>query len=321
MKLGHIHREAVRVGLELDPRGREAVQSELERTRRRHADLPAREKEFFDPEKLENPYADTRIVWGDPDTEVGGLMVGIDVEVGEILLADRLRAGGRRIDAILCHHPEGKALAQFHEVMTMQADILAGRGVPINVAEALLAERIREVSRRIMPLNHARTGDAARELSLPLLCVHTPADNTVTDHLQRLLDQRNPARLGEVLEILREIPEYHQAARESAGPTITVGAEEGRCGRIMVDMTGGTEGSREVFAKLSVTQTGTLVCMHLSEDHLKEAEKHHINVVVAGHIASDNLGLNLLLDRLTGSEPLEITAVSGFRRVERPPRG
>ena len=39
--------------------------------------------------------------------------------------------------------------------------------------------------------------------------------------------------------------------------------------------------------------------MHISEDHRKEAGKHHINVVIAGHIASDNLGMNLLLDGLT----------------------
>ena len=34
--------------------------------------------------------------------------------------------------------------------------------------------------------------------------------------------------------------------------------------------------------------------MHISEEHRKEAEKSHLNVVVAGHISSDNLGLNLL---------------------------
>jgi predicted ATPase len=38
--------------------------------------------------------------------------------------------------------------------------------------------------------------------------------------------------------------------------------------------------------------------MHLSEDHYKHAKGEHINVVIAGHIASDNLGLNLLLDEI-----------------------
>ena len=39
--------------------------------------------------------------------------------------------------------------------------------------------------------------------------------------------------------------------------------------------------------------------MHISDEHKKEAEKHHINVVIAGHIASDNLGMNLLLDSVS----------------------
>ena len=45
--------------------------------------------------------------------------------------------------------------------------------------------------------------------------------------------------------------------------------------------------------KLSRTDVGTVVCMHLSEEHIKEAEKNHVNAVIAGHIASDNLGINL----------------------------
>ncbi len=50
---------------------------------------------FYDTEKLTNPYSDTRICAGDADTEIRGLLVGIDMEVGEVLLADRLAREGR----------------------------------------------------------------------------------------------------------------------------------------------------------------------------------------------------------------------------------
>ena len=43
---------------------------------------------------------------------------------------------------------------------------------------------------------------------------------------------------------------------------------------------------------------GTVVGMHMSEEHRREAEKNHINVVIAGHMASDSLGMNLFLDKL-----------------------
>jgi hypothetical protein len=56
------------------------------------------------------------------------MMVGIDIEVGEVLLADRMGEKGQPIDLILAHHPEGKALADLHYVMHMQEDIMARFG-------------------------------------------------------------------------------------------------------------------------------------------------------------------------------------------------
>ena len=69
--------------------------------------------------------------------------------------------------------------------------------------------------------------------------------------------------------------------------------------------------------KLAQAGVGTLVCMHLSEKHLEEAKKQNLIVVVAGHMASDNLGLNLLLDAVCGGEKIEIIPCSGFTRVAR----
>ena len=73
----------------------------LEQARKEFDDLPERKRWEFDQERLVNPYADTRILYGDPDTEVSSILVGIDLEVGEVLLADRLREKGqsRRPDA------------------------------------------------------------------------------------------------------------------------------------------------------------------------------------------------------------------------------
>ena len=69
--------------------------------------------------------------------------------------------------------------------------MLAKFGVPINVAEGIMASRMSEVKRGLMPLNHNRAVDAARLLDIPLMCIHTPADNHVSDYLQRLLMRRN----------------------------------------------------------------------------------------------------------------------------------
>jgi hypothetical protein len=201
--------------------------------------------------------------------------------------------------------------------MRMQSDILSLFGVPINIAESLMDVRIQEIERKLMPANHARAIDAARLLDLPFLCLHTPADNMVADFLQRLFDRQKPYSLADVIDLLRAIPEYKNAGVSGAGPKLLLGSPTRKAGRIFVDMTGGTEGAREIFESLTTGGINTIVAMHLSEEHRKEAEKNHLNVIIAGHISSDNLGLNLLLDAITREHPLTILECSGFRRFSR----
>jgi hypothetical protein len=209
-------------------------------------------------------------------------------------------------------------MANFYEVMEMQADILNKLGVPINVAEGILEDRIKEVERRVLPVNHTRAVDAARLLDIPFVCVHTPADNGVTQFLQKQIERRKPAFLSDVVDFLLEIPEYRERALTNAGPRILAGNPKNRTGKVFVDMTGGTGGSKEAFEKLVQAGVGTIIGMHIGEDHLKEAKKSHVNVVIAGHMASDTLGLNLFLDGVVKKfGPLDVLACSGFTRVAR----
>lgn len=315
MKIKDIYTKAVQYGIELDPRGKAEVEKELKKTKKEFDELKDADKKNFDAENLTNPYPDTRMLYGSPDTEVKAVLVGIDMEVGEILLADRLRSGGKLIDLIISHHPEGRALAALYAVMGMQSGILLKYGVPINVAEDIMAERIGEVERRLLPVNHTRAIDAARLLDIPFICIHTPSDNAVTNYLQKIFDKEKPDSVSDIVDILKNIPEYKDAMDEKAGPKIVVGSEKRKAGKIFVDMTGGTGGSKNVFEKLSTAGVGTVVGMHIGEDHKKEAEKHHVNVVIAGHMSSDNLGMNLLLDRIL--DGVEVFQTSGFRRFSR----
>jgi hypothetical protein len=56
--------------------------------------------------------------------------------------------------------------------------------------------------------------------------------------------------------------------------------------------------------------------MHQSEEHRKAAEKAHINVIVAGHISSDSIGMNLFLDELE-KRGMEIIPFGGLIRISR----
>jgi putative NIF3 family GTP cyclohydrolase 1 type 2 len=318
MKLEKLYNKAVEIGIQNDLRGKEEIKRILIEEKEKHKKLKEDEVEFYDKDSLFNPFSDTRILNGDSKTNIKKVIVGIDMEVGEILLTYLLNKDlDQKIDLIISHHPEGFALAKLYDVMKLQADLLANYGVTISVAEQLMEKRISEIERRLMPINHNRAVDAARILGIPMMCIHTPADNCVTNYLKKTLDRKKPRKLRDLMKILKDIPEYKKLAKLNVPPKIVNGSEESKCGKAFVDMTGGTEGSKDVFEKYATSGISTLVCMHLSEEHLKNAKKANLNVVIAGHISSDILGLNLLFDGIEKVEKLEFVSVSGFERIRR----
>lgn len=316
MKLGQIYKTAVDMGISKDPRGRDGIKHALIDAQKEYDGLKGDEKKFFDKERLTNPFADTRILYGKPDLEIKDVMAGVDVEAPEILLADRLRQMGRKIDLVIAHHPEGMALAALADVMGLQADVWAAYGVPVNVGDALISERMAEIRRALLPQNHQRPVQTAQLLDVPFMCVHTPADNLVTAYLTSALKRAKPRLVGDVMERLLKEPEYRSNAGLGLGPTVLVGDKKGRAGEVLVDMTGGTEGPVGALEKLAQAGVGTMVCMHMGDKLKSEADKQHINVIIAGHIASDNIGINLFLDELE-KRGVKARAFSGLERVSR----
>ncbi|QGT99710.1 hypothetical protein SYNTR_1117 [Candidatus Syntrophocurvum alkaliphilum] len=315
MKLKEIYELAISMGKRSDIRGN-YVNELLEKKAQEYEKLSEDEKEFFDTDNLDNPYNDTRILVGKGDEEIKTILCGIDIETPEILLADRLREKGEKIDLVLAHHPEGLARAELHGVMNMQADMLEQMGIPINIAEGIMASRVAEVERGLMPLNHQRSVDAARLLDIPFMCTHTVTDNLVNKYLQDLFDDAECVTVDDVLKKLYEIPEYHRARKLKAGPKVLVGDKKRRAGKVFVKMTGGTSGSEKSYEKLAAAGIGTIISMHMQDKHRKLAKEHNINVIIAGHIASDSLGMNLFLDELE-LQGIKIIPCSGLIRKKR----
>ncbi len=265
-------------------------------------------------------FPDSAILFGRPDQEVSKIMVGIDIEVAELVLADRIRQK-EGLDLVVAHHPEGSAYAGLFEVMRLQVDLLTQVGVAQKTAARLVEQRMAEVERRILPANHTRPVDAARLLGLPFINMHTPADNHVHKYLKELFLKKSKTLklVQDVVKVLKDIPEYQIAAKFNTGPKIILGNPKRPAGKILLEMTGGTEGSKDVYGKLYKAGVRTLVSMHLSEDHFKKVQDANLNVVVAGHISSDTLGMNLLLDNIERSaqQDFQVLACSGFTRIKR----
>ena len=313
MKLKEIYNLAIAMGVDSDFRGKEEIEKLLRRLKEKYGKMEDWQKEDFDIERLINPFSDTRILYGDSEKVIKKILVGIDIDGEELLLAKDLGD----IDLVLSHHPRGKALAGLDDVMQLQIDVLAQYGVPVNIAEKLMKKRMEEVARGIAPANHNRPVDMAKILDIPFLCVHTPSDNLAARFLEKKITQANPHMLEDIMRFLREIPEYREATKIGAGPKIFVGSEENRVGKIaFTEITGGTEGAAEMYEKLAQAGVGTIIGMHVSEKHREEAEKAHINVVIAGHMSSDSIGLNLFLDELE-KKGIKIVPCGGLIRVKR----
>jgi len=313
MKIREIHDLFTRMGVAADFRGAEGVQKLLSHKRAKFEKLSQKEQEVFDKESLENPYMDSGILHVADDREIKRVLVGIDTESEEILLAKQLG----NIDLVIGHHPVGKGLAQLADVMELQAEVYNQYGVPINVAERLMHERISEVARGVNAENHQRTIDTARLLGINVMNSHTPSDNMATKFLRDLVEKNRFERVGDIIDALEQIPEYKEAMKIGVGPKIFVGSRDHRCGKIALsEITGGTSGSSKLYEKMAQAGIGTVIGMHISEEHRKQAEAAHINIIVAGHMSSDSLGMNLLMDALE-KKGIEIVACSGFTRFSR----
>ncbi len=314
MTIQQIYKLAIDLGKHSDLRNKKDVERVLKLAQKEYQKLPQQEKQYFDKEKFTNPYSDSKILIDKPGKKIKKILTGIDIDTAEVLLADRLGD----IDLIISHHPTGKALADgLEDVMHLQADVLSKYGIPINIAEKILEKRISEVSRSVNPVNHYQAVQAAKLFDFGWMTAHTVCDNMVAKFLEQHIKKQKPETLEEALEYLLKIPEYKQAKKMGFGPRLFAGKPENRCGKIAItEITGGTEGSKEIYEKMAQAGIGTTIAMHQSEEHKKAAEKAHINVIIAGHISSDSIGMNLFLDELE-KKGIKIIPCSGLIRVKR----
>ncbi len=316
MQVKQIFELGMKLGIAADPRGQKGIKNYLAQIAKDFDNARPKDKMYLDKERLENPYADSRIHIDDGQTEVRRVLTGIDIGDGEILLASQLSERGKKVDLVIAHHPLGRGLAGLHDVMDMTVDEYEKLGVPVHVAEKIMEERIKEVSRSVHPSNHYRLIDMARLLKVNLINTHTITDNLVNKFLHDLISKRKPQTIGDLVDVLLEIPEYQEAKRRGAGPSLFAGNPKHRVGKWLLEMTGGTNPSDKVYKELSNYGISTIVGMHMKDTARDLASELHMNVVIAGHIASDSLGMNLFLDELE-KKGIDIVPCGGLIRVSR----
>ena len=318
MKLNALFQQAINIGIESDVRSKKDIDKILKKYKDKQKKLEAKDKKFFDAERTWNPYSDSRIINGTGNEEVKRLAIGIDIETPELLLLSKLREQGEKVDAVFIHHPEGRGLADLDKVMSLQVDILANVGVPVNHSEAQLRPRMEKIWRAIHADNILRTERAAELLKIPAFCCHTPTDNLVWAFMEKNICAKKFDNLGEILTAINKIPEYEYYSKKGNPPIIVNGSKSSRPGKIVAtEFTGGTNGPEEQLEEQSKAGVGTILSMHVTEKTLEKAKECHVNMIQCSHMASDAVGINLMLDKLSKKGKLDVLELSGFVRVKR----
>jgi len=244
-----------------------------------------------------------------PGDNIKKVLIGVDMETPELLLGKQLG-----YDCVVSHHPKADStVVDFHKVMDVQIDKMVSFGVPINKAQKVLRKKQGSVELGGHVSNYDRHSSSARLLDMPYMNIHLPADIITEGIVQNHLDEKlgdNPKRtIGDVIDALNEMPVYKNAV---SGPVARVGGKTDYAGKIAVLMAGGTGGGSDVFKAYFEAGVGTIVCMHVPEDVKRAVAEQNIgNIIVAGHMASDSIGLNVIIDAWE-KEGVEVTKMSGI---------
>jgi len=316
LKLRDIYRRAIEIGIEADPRPVRDINELLDERRKEYDELDDKAKADFDTERLTNPFGDTRIVCGDPDTEVKTFMAGIDIDGQEILAAQLLRQQGRHVDAIVAHHASNLArpMANAEDTMLPQVHMMAEVGVPAHVAEKTIEA---DLTKHRKPENF-RAVALAEMFGIPIIGIHSPCDNSALHRLRQLVADRGPKRVRDLVGILKELPECQALMQEGVSPRAVVGADKNVLGdKIYYCLTGGWNPTPKTFECIAKAGVGTMVMVAAGAEHEKIAREHHMNIVIFPHYPMDSLGMNLVYDALIREDAMEVIACSNFTRVSR----
>ncbi len=246
-----------------------------------------------------------------PAQDVRKVLFGIDVDSGELLMAKNLG-----YDLVISHHPTGgRAVLDFPKVLAKHGDILVRHGVPKAAADEAVRELLEEREPVAHRENYDRLPSVARMLGIGLMCIHNPCDEIgrriMDEHLRAQLPP-NP-RVRDAIDTLYGIPEF-QAAKTRI--LLRLGRLDNPLGTWAVHHGAGTNGGFPVARVAFENGIDTVFYIHIDAGHLRRLREAYggegaKNLVVTGHVASDSIGINVLIRELR-NRGLRVDAYSGI---------
>lgn len=245
-----------------------------------------------------------------PGSGIRRVMIGIDIGPAEMLLAKQLG-----FDCVIAHHPAGFVPDRF-SVYQRHVLQMTSFGVPRDMAERMVETRRAQLTATTSTDNYDRTPSVAKLLEMPFLNIHNPWDemgrrrmqDTVDAHIQKYSD----ATVGSVITALGAMAEFQMAETRIE---VRAGSAEAPAGRVVVSHGAYTNGGYAVASAYLRRGANTVICIHFPVDDAVRISREGLgNLVVAGHIASDSVGITPFVQELRG-RGLEVICMSGVLDV------
>lgn len=244
-------------------------------------------------------------------TNVRRALFGIDVDPADLLLAKE-----KGYDLVIAHHPTGgSAVVDFPKVLSKHADILVRHGVPKAAAQAAVRELQDEREPRAHAENYDHLPSVAKLVGIGLMCIHNPCDEIGRRVMDETLRARLPAnpRVRDAIEVLQSLPEFKSAKTRIV---VRMGKADNPLGKWAVHHGAGTNGGLSVARAAFDHGIDTVFYIHIDagalrrlwEAYGREASR---NLVVTGHLASDSIGINVLVRELR-ARGIRIDTYSGI---------
>lgn len=241
-----------------------------------------------------------------PGERIETALVGIDLESPEIQLAAR-----EGYDLALAHHPVGEsARLDFIGVLSRQIEFMTDHGVPVEEAEVAVSDLRENVAFGAHSANYRHDPSVAELLDQPYMNSHLAPDEIGRRRFIEIAEEvGEDATVGDFVDALGEIPELREAETDVE---VRVGSEENSLGEVAVHHAAGTNGGADVARAYFENGVDTILYIHVGAGDARELREEFggKNLVVTGHIASDAIGLNVLIDALE-ERGVSCTTISG----------
>lgn len=247
-----------------------------------------------------------------PGENITKVLAGIDMGTAEIMLAKQLG-----YDCVFRHHNLTSRMGRLGELVCEDHyKKMVKNGVPVNVAQKVMACRKQEVEIMFHGNNFEGAGQTAKLLNMPFVGLHTPADllgeRTVEAKIAEVYAAKENPTVGDLFDAIMTIREFKEAP-DGQRPVIWVGDRDSYAGKAVVEFSGGLAPEWEEVKAYIDAGVGTFVSMHMDNGIVKKLrEDNRANAIICGHMASDSIGMNIILEAWKQAGGIEYTCIGGM---------